>query len=99
MDGTPPSHVTADDTWEVAGRRFRSRLIVGTGRYKDLEETGRAIEASGAEIVTVAVRREGGSALLGNPGMFSWPVRSISRSKLPCGIFSEPANAILSPSV
>lgn len=47
----------AEDVWEVAGRRFRSRLIVGTGRYKDLEETGRAIEASGAEIVTVAVRR------------------------------------------
>ncbi|GGG36437.1 thiazole synthase [Caldovatus sediminis] len=54
MDGM---HTDADDTWEVAGRRFRSRLIVGTGRYKDLEETGRAIEASGAEIVTVAVRR------------------------------------------
>jgi thiazole synthase len=53
MDGTLPQ----DDTWVVAGRRFHSRLIVGTGRYKDLEETGRAIEASGAEIVTVAVRR------------------------------------------
>ncbi len=46
-----------EDSWTVAGRRFRSRLIVGTGRYKDLEETARAIEASGAEIVTVAVRR------------------------------------------
>jgi thiazole synthase len=46
-----------EDTWTVAGRTFRSRLIVGTGRYKDLEETGAAIEASGAEIVTVAVRR------------------------------------------
>ena len=45
------------DTWEVAGRRFASRLIVGTGRYKDLPETAAAIEASGAEIVTVAVRR------------------------------------------
>jgi len=56
MDGIP-SQITGDDTWEVAGRRFRSRLIVGTGRYKDLEETGRAIEASGAEVVTVAVRR------------------------------------------
>ncbi len=55
MDGIP-AH-TDEDTWEVAGRRFRSRLIVGTGRYKDLEETGRAIAASGAEIVTVAVRR------------------------------------------
>ena len=41
----------------MAGRRFRSRLIVGTGKYKDLEETAAAIEASGAEIVTVAVRR------------------------------------------
>jgi len=53
MDGTP----VADDTWTLAGRRFRSRLIVGTGKYKDLEETATAIEASGAEIVTVAVRR------------------------------------------
>ena len=46
-----------DDSWVVAGRRFRSRLIVGTGKYKDLEETAAAIAASGAEIVTVAVRR------------------------------------------
>jgi thiazole synthase len=53
MDGTP----ALDDSWEVAGRRFRSRLIVGTGRYKSLEETAAAIAASGAEIVTVAVRR------------------------------------------
>ncbi|WP_245214277.1 thiazole synthase [Pararoseomonas indoligenes] len=45
------------DSWEVAGRRFRSRLVVGTGRYKSLEETAAAIEASGAEMVTVAVRR------------------------------------------
>ena len=49
--------IDADDMWSVAGRRFRSRLIVGTGKYKDLEETAAAIEASGAEIVTVAVRR------------------------------------------
>jgi thiazole synthase len=54
MDGSLPQQ---DDTWAVAGRQFRSRLIVGTGRYKDLEETGAAIAASGAEIVTVAVRR------------------------------------------
>jgi len=46
MDAT----LRQDDTWVVAGRRFSSRLIVGTGRYKDLEETGAAIEASGAEI-------------------------------------------------
>ncbi|MDH3240569.1 MAG: bifunctional sulfur carrier protein/thiazole synthase protein [Alphaproteobacteria bacterium] len=42
---------------EVAGVRYGSRLLVGTGKYKDFEETARAIEASGAEIVTVAVRR------------------------------------------
>jgi thiazole synthase len=50
------AHVNADD-WTVAGRSFRSRLIVGTGKYKDLPTTAAAIEASGAEIVTVAVRR------------------------------------------
>ena len=41
----------------IAGRAFESRLIVGTGKYKDGAETQRAIEASGAEMVTVAVRR------------------------------------------
>src|SRR5947208_4959293 len=41
----------------IAGRAFRSRLIVGTGKYKSGEETARAIAASGAEMVTVAVRR------------------------------------------
>jgi thiazole synthase len=46
-----------DDTWTVAGRTFRSRLIVGTGKYKDFAQNAAAVEASGAEIVTVAVRR------------------------------------------
>ncbi|MGH9512875.1 MAG: thiazole synthase [Terriglobales bacterium] len=41
----------------IAGRQFRSRLIVGTGKYRSFEETARALEASGAEMVTVAVRR------------------------------------------
>src|SRR5215475_13368219 len=41
----------------IAGRQFRSRLIVGTGKYKSGQETRRAIDASGAEMVTVAVRR------------------------------------------
>ena len=45
------------DEWTVAGRTFRSRLIIGTGKYKSYEENARALEASGAEIVTVAVRR------------------------------------------
>ncbi len=48
---------SANDTFSVAGVEYRSRLLVGTGKYKDLEETRRAIEASGAEIVTVAIRR------------------------------------------
>ncbi|MCA0201276.1 MAG: thiazole synthase [Proteobacteria bacterium] len=48
---------TTTDSFVVAGQRFTSRLLVGTGKYKDFEETARAIDASGAEIVTVAVRR------------------------------------------
>ena len=46
-----------NDTWTVAGRTFRSRLIVGTGKYRDFAQNAAALEASGAEIVTVAVRR------------------------------------------
>ncbi|WP_322963827.1 sulfur carrier protein ThiS [Sphingomonas fuzhouensis] len=49
--------VVDDDSWEVAGQRFRSRLIVGTGKYKDFAQNAAAVEAAGAEIVTVAVRR------------------------------------------
>src|SRR5690606_25530470 len=45
------------DTWTVAGHTFHSRLIVGTGKYKDFAQNAAALEASGAEIVTVAVRR------------------------------------------
>ncbi|MCP5398214.1 MAG: sulfur carrier protein ThiS [Sphingobium sp.] len=47
----------ADDSWSVAGKTFHSRLIVGTGKYKDFEQNAAAVEASGAQIVTVAVRR------------------------------------------
>jgi thiazole synthase len=46
-----------EDKWQVAGRSFSSRLIVGTGKYKDFEQNAAAVEAAGAEIVTVAVRR------------------------------------------
>lgn len=45
------------DSWTVAGHTFHSRLIVGTGKYKDFAQNAAALEASGAEIVTVAVRR------------------------------------------
>jgi thiazole synthase len=41
----------------IAGKNYNSRLLVGTGKYKDFEETVKAIDASGAEIVTVAIRR------------------------------------------
>ena len=47
----------SNDTLNLAGRVYRSRLLVGTGKYKDMDETRAAIEASGAEIVTIAVRR------------------------------------------
>ncbi len=46
-----------EDTFQIAGRTFKSRLIVGTGKYRDFAETKVAVEASGAEMVTVAVRR------------------------------------------
>ena len=47
----------AQDTFTVGSRTFSSRLLVGTGKYKDIDETGTAIAASAAEIVTVAIRR------------------------------------------
>ncbi|OQW73478.1 MAG: thiamine biosynthesis protein ThiS [Proteobacteria bacterium ST_bin13] len=57
VGGGDHAPVDADDSWTVAGRSFRSRLIVGTGKYKDFAQNAAALEASGAEIVTVAVRR------------------------------------------
>ena len=52
-----PDDPTREDYLVVAGKKFHSRLLVGTGKYKDLDETRCAVEASGAEIVTVAIRR------------------------------------------
>src|SRR3954469_24113684 len=46
-----------EDIWTLGKHSFRSRLIVGTGKYKDVDETRRAVVASGAELVTVALRR------------------------------------------
>ena len=48
---------TDHDPLVIAGRSYRSRLLTGTGKFKDLEETRQATEAAGAEIVTVAIRR------------------------------------------
>jgi thiazole synthase len=53
----PASQILENDYLTVGGTTYRSRLLVGTGKYRDLEQTRLAIEASGAEIVTVAIRR------------------------------------------
>jgi len=50
-------NIAADDSLVIAGQRYRSRLLVGSGKYKSLEETRLATEASAAEIITVAIRR------------------------------------------
>src|SRR5215468_9511975 len=49
--------MTMADTFDLAGKSYHSRLIVGTGKYRDFTETKDAVRASGAQIVTVAVRR------------------------------------------
>lgn len=46
-----------DNVFEIAGRRFKSWLIIGSGKFKSFQENKEVIEASGAEIITVAVRR------------------------------------------
>jgi thiazole synthase len=51
------SEHTGADALSIAGKTYRSRLLIGTGKYRDFDETRRAVEASGAEIVTVAIRR------------------------------------------
>ena len=52
-----PVSSEAEDAWTVAGRTFHSRLIIGTGKYRDYALNAAAAEASGAQIVTVALRR------------------------------------------
>ena len=58
-----------DDCLRIAGRSFRSRLMVGTGKYRDFDETAAAIHASGAQIVTVAVRRTNLGQTAGEPNL------------------------------
>lgn len=58
-----------DDSFFIAGKPYSSRLLVGTGKYRDLEETRLAIEASGANIVTVAVRRTNLGQHAGEPNL------------------------------
>lgn len=58
-----------NDSFKIGSRTFSSRLLVGTGKYKDLQQTGEAIEASGAEIVTVAIRRTNIGQHKGQPNL------------------------------
>jgi len=69
LDDTPDP--CADEPLVVGGHRFRSRLFVGTGKYASLEQTRRALELSGTDCVTVAVRRIGPSRVQGakEPGL------------------------------
>jgi thiazole synthase len=57
MSVPAPNVPVQTDDFVIAGRTYRSRLLIGTGKYRDFDETRRAIDASGAEIVTVAIRR------------------------------------------
>lgn len=58
-----------DDRLVIAGKAYRSRLLVGTGKYRDFEQTRLAVEASGAEIVTVAIRRVNIGQTAGEPSL------------------------------
>ena len=61
--------MAATERLVIAGKAYESRLLVGTGKYKDFDETRRAIEASGAEIVTVAIRRTNIGQKAGEPNL------------------------------
>lgn len=61
-----------DDALIIAGRAYRSRLLVGTGKYKDFGQTRAAIDASGAEIVTVAIRRTNIGQTPGEPSLLEY---------------------------
>jgi len=64
-----PEPRTGADPFVIAGKAYSSRLLIGTGKYKDFDETRRAVEASGAEIVTVAIRRTNIGQTKGEPSL------------------------------
>src|ERR1035437_10645851 len=57
------------DSLTIAGKAYGSRLLIGTGKYKDFDETRRAVDASGAQIVTVAIRRTNIGQNAGEPSL------------------------------
>jgi thiazole synthase len=69
MAVTAETLTTGGDALVIAGKAYTSRLLVGTGKYKDMEETRRAVEASGAQIVTVAIRRTNLGQKPGEPNL------------------------------
>ena len=69
MTNLDSSNASGDDGLRIAGRSFHSRLMVGTGKYRDFDETAAAIRASGAQIVTVAVRRTNLGQNAGEPNL------------------------------
>jgi thiazole synthase len=71
MNALPQSQtpLSIDDPLTIAGRTYRSRLLTGTGKFKDLTETARATEAAGAQIVTVAIRRTNIGQTPGEPNL------------------------------
>jgi thiazole synthase len=64
-----PEATTIADSLVIAGVTYHSRLLVGTGKYRDLDETRRAVEASGAQIITVAIRRTNIGQTPGEPNL------------------------------
>ena len=72
LDAPAVPAAVKDGPLMVAGVEYRSRLLVGTGKYRDFDETRAAIEASGAEIVTVAIRRTNIGQDAGEPWQRGW---------------------------
>jgi thiazole synthase len=72
MDSNTPverDDTQSDDMLSIAGKPYRSRLLTGTGKFRDLDETRRATEAAGAQIVTVAIRRTNIGQTPGEPNL------------------------------
>ena len=69
MQHSADSQQAPQDPWSVGTRTFNSRLLIGTGKYKDMQETREAIVASGAELVTVAIRRTNIGQHAGEPSL------------------------------
>lgn len=65
-------NTVSDDRWQVGRHVFSSRLLIGTGKYRDFEQTREAIETSGAEIVTVAIRRTNIGQQAGEPNLLDF---------------------------